>query len=330
MERLHKILLIHVPTSICNFRCTYCYIGQRSNCYQGKQAQMKYTPEQVGYALRKERIGGTCYFNICGEGETLLTKDIDKYIHEIVKQGHYGEIVTNLTPTSMINKILSWDKDELTHIEFKCSFHYLELKKHNLLNTFVENVNKIWDAGASANIELCPSDELIPYIDEIKEFSIENFGALPHLTILRNDKTKSIEMLTKLSKEEYYNTWKDFNSNFWEFKISLFGIKQTHICNAGIYSVFINLATGSTNGCYSQKYLGNIFENPETKFPEISVGQCKFAHCYNCHALMSLGLIGDLYQDTHYGDLRDREKIDGTRWLNPELKEFFNQKVGDE
>ena len=33
-----------------------------------------------------------------------------------------------------------------------------------MLEQFALNVQKIWDAGASANIEITPSDELIPYI----------------------------------------------------------------------------------------------------------------------------------------------------------------------
>ena len=94
----------------------------------------------------------------------------------------------------------------MKRLEFKCSFHYLELKKKGWLERFAENVQKIWDAGASANIELAPSDELIPYIDEVKEFSMKHFGALPHLTILRDDRTSKIDYLTKMTEEEYDNT----------------------------------------------------------------------------------------------------------------------------
>ena len=151
-----------VPLSICNFRCYYCYLAQRAEHYQGIQPEMKYSPEQVARALSPKRLGGLAYFNICADGETLLLNDLDIYVKRLVEQGHFSEIVTNCTITPMLEKILSWDKELVGQVEFKCSFHYLELKKRNLLKRFTENVNKIWDAGASACVEITPSDELIP------------------------------------------------------------------------------------------------------------------------------------------------------------------------
>ena len=194
--------------SICNFRCHYCYLAQRSEHYQGIQPIMKYSPEEVARALSNERIGGNAFMNFCADGETLLTKDLDKYVKALLQQGHYAEIVTNLTATKALDSYLNWDKALLEKLEFKCSFHYLELKRHHLLDRFVENVHKIWKAGASANIEITPSDELIPFIDELQAFSLREFGALPHLTIARDDRTKGIDYLTSLSPEEYYDTWK--------------------------------------------------------------------------------------------------------------------------
>jgi organic radical activating enzyme len=196
MDRIKRIILFPIPMSTCNFRCHYCYLSQRAESFQNEQPKFKYSPENVANALSQERLGGLAYMNFCADGETLLTNDLDKYIFELVKKGHYAEIVTNLTITEVIEKILSWDKELLGRIEFKCSFHYLELKNRNQLDVFASNVKKIWKAGSSANIEIPPNDELIPLIDEIKEFSIRNFGALPHLTITRNDDTKSIDYLT--------------------------------------------------------------------------------------------------------------------------------------
>jgi organic radical activating enzyme len=138
MDKLKKILLFSIPMSICNFRCHYCYLAQRPEHYQGIQPKMKYTPEQVAKALNKERMGGVCYMNFCADGETLLTKDLDLYVKALVEEGHFAEIVTNLTITKVLDKFLSWDKDLLEHVEFKCSFHYLELKKKGLLDVFAE------------------------------------------------------------------------------------------------------------------------------------------------------------------------------------------------
>ena len=82
MDKIKKCILIGVPTSICNLRCRYCYISQKQENFAetGTQANLQYSPEQWAKALSKERIGGPCYINICGGGETLLTKGISKYI----------------------------------------------------------------------------------------------------------------------------------------------------------------------------------------------------------------------------------------------------------
>ena len=329
---MKKIFLFSIPMSICNFRCSYCYLAQREEHYQGIMPEFKYTPEEFGHACSMERVGGASFGNFTATGETLLTKDIDRYVKAFVEQGHYAEVVTNLTVTPVIEKMLSWDKKLLKRLEFKCSFHYLELKKKGLLDRFAKNVKKIWEAGASATIEITPSDELIPYIDEVKEFSMKNFGALPHLTIARDDRTKGIDYLTELSMEEYEKAWSQFGSEFWEFKRRIFGKKQTDFCYAGMWSVHVNLATGDMKRCYWTKVFGNLFDNIEQPIPEAPVGKCGIAHCYNGHMLMAAGLIPELVKkdNVHYGDLRNRIKTDGFQWLQPELLEAFNNRVNDD
>ena len=49
-------------------------------------------------------------------------------------------------------------------------------------------------------------------------------------------------------------------------------------------------------------------------------------HCYNGHALLTLGTIADL-TPVCYGDIRDRKCADGTHWLQPDLKAAFNTKL---
>ncbi len=326
LDKIKKIILMGIPMSICNFRCHYCYLAQRDESFQGCQPVMKYSPQQVATALSKERVGGVAFINMCADGETLLTKDIDLYAKELCLQGHYVELVTNLTITSALDKILMWDKELLKHLEFKCSFHYLELKKKKLLNVFAENVNKIWAAGASANIEVTPSDELIPCIDELKEFSMIHFGALPHLTIARNDRTENIERLTKLSYHDYIDTWKQFDSEFWNYKNEIFGVRQNEFCYAGKWSLYVDLSSGKARQCYCGESLGDIFANLENPISEIPICKCRQPHCYNGHALMTLGLI-PYATNVRYGDIRNRVKTDRKEWLQPELKSFFNSQL---
>ena len=288
---------------------------------------MQYSPEHVARALSPKRLGGICFINACAEGETLLTNNIDQYFKALVSEGHFLEIVTNMTVTPMIDKILSWETSLLSHIEFKCSFHYLELKKRGLLEVFANNVEKAWNAGASYTIEIAPSDELIPFIDEVKEFSLKHFGALPHLTITRDDTTKDIRKLTQLSDNDYTNTWKIFNSEFWEYKAHIYGVKQEQFCYAGLWSITVDIATGIAKKCYFNR-LGNIFEDPNATLDLSPIGECPIAHCYNGHAFLTYGLIPGSAAPG-YGDIRNRVRQDGTEWLQPELKAFFNTKLSD-
>lgn len=314
--------------SVCNFRCHYCYLSHRPEYLQGEHPVMRYSPGDVARALCPERLGGTCLLNFCADGETLLTKDLDQYIRPLVEAGHFVEIVTNLTPTVMLDRILSWDRELLERVEFKCSFHYLQLKEHGLLERFAENVRKIWDVGASASVELLPSDELIPFIEEVKEFSIRHFQALPQLTIARDDKTERQGYLTRLTPEEYDRIWSGFDSPFWAFKKALFGVRREEFCYAGDWSAYINLATGSIHQCYRGMELGNAFAHPERPFPAFPIGRCRNPHCYNGHALMSAGLIPQL-ETPGYGDLRDRIRPDGSHWLQPGMRAMMNTKLAD-
>lgn len=329
MDKIKKMLMFGIPCSICNFRCVYCYIAQRPIHYEGLQPKMNYTPSQVAKACSAKRLGGLAYMNFCADGETLLTRDIDLYVRALVEEGHYAEIVTNLTITPMLDKILKWPSDLLARTEFKCSFHYLELNKHGLLDTFATNVKRVWDSGSSANIEVTPHDELVPYVDEMKEFSMRHFGALPHVTIARDDRTKGIDYLTDLPMDEYDRVWGSFDSDLWKYKKSVFGVRQTQFCYAGLWSVYINIATGYAVSCYGSYSLGNVFRNPERPFPVRPAGRCKLAHCYNAHVFLTWGCIPGSTSVT-YGDVRNRRTTHrggGHDWMQPGLLSFFNTKL---
>jgi len=323
IDGIKKMFLFAIPVSICNFRCHYCYLAQRDISFQNNHPEMKYSPEEFKAAMSKGRIGGLAFANFCADGETLLVKNIDQYVKGFIEQGHYAEVVTNLSVTNVLERFLSWDRELLGRLEFKCSFHYLELKKKNLLNVFAENVKRVWKAGASATIEITPSDELIPYIDEVIAFSKEHFGALPHLTIARDDRTESIDYLTKLDMASYEQTWAQFGSALWEFKRTIFGMKQKKFCYAGEWSLFINLCTGAAKSCYCGASLGDVLANPMEPFPQKPIGKCPIAHCYNGHAFLTFGLIPNA-TDVRYADVRNKICSDGSEWLTPELKAFFS------
>lgn len=327
MEKIAKRILISVPIRLCNLRCRYCYIAQRSVNFvrKGQQLNFLHSPEEWAKALSKERLGGPCYINICGDGETLLANGLSRYIYSLAKEGHYIEIVTNCTVTKAINEILSFEPEILERITFKCSFHYLQLKERNLLDAFTRNVKNIWQHGCSANIEITPADEMIPYIDEVKAYSMLHFGALPHLSIARND-LKSQDYLTDLTMDQYDAVWSQFDSSFWRFKKEIFNEQRKEYCYAGAWSLYINLVTGQATQCYRSNYTSNIFDHPDQPIDFVAIGRCKEAHCYNGHMLLTLGCIPE-FTTVRYGDIRDRVRADGTHWIQPKMLAFLNTKL---
>lgn len=323
---MKRAILLSVPCSICNFRCSYCYLTTRPEAYQNRQPDYGYTPEHVARALSQKRLGGAAYINICADGETLLAENIDKYVYELLREGHYVEFVTNLTASSVLDRMLSWDKKLLKRLGFKCSFHYIQLLEKGMLDTFAANVQKIWEAGASASIEITPHDELIPYLEEIKEFSWKSFKALPHITIARDDSTSDIRYLTKLSLEEYDRIWSAFDSDFWRFKKDIFMIRRKEFCYADEWLLYVNLATGEAKQCYKSNYSQNIFSDLDKAIDFVPIGKCKQPHCYNGHMLLTLGCIPD-FTSVGYGDIRNRKGPGGEQWMTPEMIEFLNGKL---
>lgn len=325
---MKKAFLFAIPLSVCNLRCHYCYLAQRPSSYEGVIPDMQYSPEQIAYAMRQERVGGPSYFNLCADGETLLLPDLARYVELLVREGHYVDIISNMVLTKKLEPLLALGSDILSHVEIKCSLHYLELEKKGQLERFADNVKAAWAAGVSCSVEITPTDELVPKIPEVLSYCMDNFGAPAHLTIARNDATEAIERLTKLDREDYYAAWNQFDSSFFRFKDSIFGVKQNGFCEAGAWMYHVMMDSGEARQCYKGRKLGNVFANPEEPLPEIPLGRCMQPHCYNGHMLLTTGVIDGL-TDVGYGDIRDRERLDGTHWLRPELKEFFNTKLGD-
>lgn len=326
---MKRYIDVHIPVTNCNLKCEYCYVSHQGR-RDSKKIIFKYDVDVVKKALSKERLGGICLFNLCGEGETLIPKEIIEYTRAILENGHYVMIVTNGILKERLEELAKLPKDFRERIVFKLSFHYLELKNKNLLETFKSNLEIIKKAGMSYTIEMTPTDELEPYIEEIKKYCIDNFGALCHVTIPRNMNTKEIELLSKHSIDEFYVIWKVFESELLDFKYSLWGKKRKEFCYAGDWSGLLNLGTGDFVACYEAKIMQNIFENTEKPINFISVGcHCKLPHCYNGHSYLALGDIPEI-NAYKYGQLRDRVTKNGEHWLNNKMRKFLNERLQDD
>ena len=230
-DKIVKFINVTVPVYFCNLGCSYCYLGQNEVDLK-KMDAIYHAPEYIRYALSKKRLGGIAFINFCGAGETLLSNSIVKIVHELINEGHYIQIVTNATVSSRIDEILNSDID-LSHLFFKCSLHYRQLKKMGLLTIFADNVKKLWNAGASITVEMMPEDELIPMVDEVKIFCMNHFGALPHISVARDERYKDFRILSKYSEKEYKKIWGGFDSKLFEFKMNHLDSQRERDCKAG-------------------------------------------------------------------------------------------------
>ncbi len=327
MDKIKRYIDCYVPVSGCTLRCDYCYITQH-RLFDAKLPNFKYTPEHVRKALSRERLGGTCLINFCAGGETLLAPQITHYIKELLEEGHYIMIVTNATVDKRFDEIAEFPAELTKRLFFKFSYHYLELKKRKLLERFFNNIKKVRDAGCSFTLEATPSDEWIPYIDEMKQVAVENIGAVCHITIARDERDpEKLPILTSLPREEYEKIWSNFNSAIFDYKLTIFEKKRKEFCYAGDWSFYLNLATGIMTQCYRSYTSQNIFKDIEKPIKFRAIGKnCKEHHCYNGHSFIVLGDIPELEAPT-YAELRNRVCTDGSEWLKPEMKHFMSTKL---
>lgn len=326
MEKIKRFVDCYIATETCNLQCHYCYIAQLKK-FNNKLVSFPYPTEHIRKALSKERLGGVCLFNFCAGGETLLSPEVLPLARELIKEGHYVGIVTNGTVSKRFDEIQTWGKEELAHLFFKFSFHYLELKKRGWLDRYFENVNKAKNAGASFTVEITPSDELIPYIDEVKAICMEKVGALCHVTIARDDRTNGINHLSQHDFEDYKKIWGQFDSELFRFKSDIFYVKRKEFCYAGDWSIYVNLTSGDVYKCNCGHIIDNIYRDINAPIHFEPVGySCSLAHCYNGHAWLAFGDIPEL-KSTLYADERNRICGDGSEWLQPEMKEIMSSKL---
>ena len=198
-----------------------------------------------------------------------------------------------------------------------------------MLDKFFENIQRVKDAGCSFSLELTPSDEYIPYIDEIKEICMDRVGAYCHLTVARDERDPELPILTKLSRDEYVSTWSQFDSDLFKFKMQTFNIKRKEFCYAGEWTAHLNLGTGILRQCYCGTVIQNIFENPDKEIKWQPIGNnCAEPHCHNAHVWLTLGAIPSLETPT-YALMRDRVAKDGSHWLQDNMREFLSGKLKD-
>lgn len=325
MDQVKRFFECLLPVTVCNLECPYCYIIQE-NRRNMKLADLPYSPEHIARALRQERVGGTCMISICGAGETMAQKELVPIVKALLDEGHYINITTNGTLTRRFEELIAVCGEQISRVHVSFSMHYTELMKHGWVDTFFDNINRIRSAGGSVLLQLNLCDDYVPYLDEIKQISLEKVGAYPQVALTRNEETVPFGIFTQGTEAEYYANASGFSSPLFDFTAKNFNVKRKEFCFAGDWSGVLNLQTGVLSKCYAEPGGVNIFEDVDAPIPFEAVGKhCSNYYCINSSHFMSLGVIPSLDTPT-YAQLRNRPEA---KWYSPQMEAFLNSKLAD-
>ena len=93
MAKIKRFFECLLPVSVCNIECSYCYIVQE-NRRAMKTDNLLYPVDHIVRSLKKERLGGTCYFSLCGVGETMAQPELIPLVNGLLQEGHFVNITT--------------------------------------------------------------------------------------------------------------------------------------------------------------------------------------------------------------------------------------------
>lgn len=326
MAKIKRLINFVVPVTACNFRCHYCYVGQEGR-NTGEMGKLNYSLEHIQKCMTTERWGGVCNINMCGLGETLLPDYMVPLADKMLENGHFVSVVTNGTVTKRLQELCNFPRDYKERLFVKFSFHYLELRKHELLEHFFENVRLVRDSGIAFTIELTVNDESIPHISEIRSWCEKETGAVCHVIESRN-MLDGLSRLTKLPESEHKVAWGTFHSDLFDFQQTIWMEKRREFCYAGDWICSLNVDSGNLFPCFGGGHLiQNVFEDSNEPIQFAAIGcNCQWPHCFAAHAMLSVGAIPEMDTPT-YASFRDRQCADGTSWLTPSVREFFASKL---
>lgn len=326
--KLKGFIEVLIPITLCNLKCHYCYVIQRNN-RSHDVGTVSHSPEEIAYALRPSRLGGSFYISICGAGETMIVKNLSQIVKLLLEEGHFVNITTNGTISKAFDEFFEIiPSNLLSRLNFSFSYHFLELKKRNLAERFWNNIKRVKENGCSFVLQINLCDEYLPYWNEIKETSIKCVGAPPQVAATRkeNNLENDVELFSSLTREEYEKKGREFKSPLFDFTMKNFMVKRHEFCYAGKWTFVLNLQTGIMRPCYCSLTNINIYKNIEKKIEFNPIGtHCQSPFCMNSSHFIALGSIPS-YNAPTYADLRNRKE---QNWYSKDFEQFVSQKLSE-
>ncbi len=315
MDKIVKYIDVVVPVEACTLRCEYCYLTSLKEETPKQLEHLSFDASFFRKALAKERLGGCCRISFCGTGETTLLPNFIDYVQEILNEGHFVDVVTNGTVTKVLQQLTQLAPELRERILVRFSLHYLELKKHQKLDMFFNNINLLRGAGVSISVSLVASDAYIPFIDEIKQVCVAHIGAYPHISFARDESKSEMPLESALNQEEYVQTWQSFNCSSFDFQNAIFSEQRKEFCMAGAWTYVLYMKTGELLQCHRSIVSQNIYRNINEPIMQKPIGHfCKASHCICGQLVLSQGVIPELHAPT-FASTHNRTDADGKDWL---------------
>lgn len=327
MDKIKHYIEANIEGCGCNLECSYCYLRQAGYNQARKESCLGYSLDEIRKACSKERLGGACLFNLVGDGETLLPREIIDLVEVLVMEGHYVNVLTNGTITERIRELVERleKAGKKSHVCLHVSLHYMELKKKGLLDIFFKNIHYIQEQGMSFHIKSVLGSEFDEALaDELKKLCETEVGAYPQVGIARQDNPDgTFGICTELAIEEYFAMGDGFASSMFELDKREFNRKRKEFCYAGEWCFMLNFSTGKCWQCLSNRSnTFDFFENMN-ELPLAAVGyRCNRDYC-SCTNFQAWGVMPEHEEVTNL-EVFDRPEAN---WIKEPFKTILSQKL---
>ena len=250
-------------TDCCNLRCTYCISGINKGIPVGSSSLKKFDIPALLKTL--SATGKTFLIGFTGGGEPFIVPNLVEACIAITEH-HYIQFNTNLTLPAVRRLAEQVNPEKIKHIIASC--HTQELKKKNLLNTYIKHYHLFKNKGVNVVASEVGYPGLLPEVASLrKEFS---------------DKGVNISFGPYIGEFE----GKTYPAAYSDEEIELLGLEREnlvnyyaghHPCNAG-YNVAAVTMDGNIQPCSRVvgPSLGNIYSG--IKF-NASMTICPYERC---------------------------------------------------